>query len=374
MQAIALIPGTTTVRPVGRPEPQVRAPNEVKVRIIRVGICGTDREEAAGGRARAPEGQQDLVIGHEMFGQVVEVGQSVTRVKPGDYAVFTVRRGCGTCIPCLMNRPDMCRTGEYRERGIWGLDGYQAEYVVDQEQYIVRVPPEIEPIGVLTEPLSVAEKAIDEAVRIQFGRLPDAQATPLWIAGRRCLVAGLGPIGLLAALALRVREADVYGLDIVDADSPRPQWLNQIGGHYIDGRQVAPDKVDDAIGPMDLILEATGVPTLMFNLMDALALNGVYVLTGIPGGDRPVQIPGAELLRQIVLDNQVMVGSVNAARDHYQMAVDDLSHAHLVWGDHVDKLITDHVPAADFATALSHHTADEIKVVLEWGTQGRPDR
>jgi len=133
-------------------------------------------------------------------------------------------------LPCLMNRSDMCQTGEYAERGIWGLDGYQTEYALDKEQYIVRVPPELEPVGVLTEPLSVAEKAIDESVRLQVTRLPDASATLDWLYGRPCLVAGLGPVGLLAALILRLRGAPVYGLDVVDADSARPKWLEHIGG------------------------------------------------------------------------------------------------------------------------------------------------
>ena len=104
MKAIAIVPGTAGSRLVERPEPSITTPDEVKIRMIRVGICGTDREEVSGGRAQAPDGQNELVIGHEMFGQVVSVGSSVTRVKPGDYAVFTVRRGCGECAPCLMNR------------------------------------------------------------------------------------------------------------------------------------------------------------------------------------------------------------------------------------------------------------------------------
>ncbi len=366
MKVIAVVPGTTTLSLANRAEPSVAAPDDVKVRVVRVGICGTDREEAAGGRARAPEGAQELVIGHEMLGQVVEVGAAVTRVQPGDYAVFTVRRGCGRCQPCAINRPDMCASGDYRERGISGLDGYQAEYVVDREVYAVRVPPELEPIGVLIEPLSVVEKAIDEAVRLQFARLPHAQATPDWLHGRPCLVSGLGPIGLLAALALRLRGAHVYGLDIVDAATSRPQWLTAIGGLYIDGRKVRPDRVDDAVGPMDLILEATGVPSLEFNLLDALALNGVYVLTGIPGGDRPLEVPSAELIRGLVLGNRVMLGSVNASRDHYQMAVDDLYQAHMRWGDHVARLITRQYPYKKFAAALAADDVDEIKVVVEW--------
>ena len=366
MQAIALIPGTTAVRIVERPEPQIEAPDDVKLRVLRVGICGTDREEAAGGRALAPTGQSDLVLGHEMFGQVVAVGSAVQRVHIGDYAVFTVRRGCGHCLPCGLNRADMCRSGDYHERGIWGLDGYQAEFVIDKEQYVVPVPSELEPIGVLAEPLSVVEKAIDEAVRIQFVRLPDAQATPLWLAGRRCLVAGLGPIGLLAALALRVREAQVYGLDIVDRGSTRSRWLEALGGQYIDGRQVAADRIDDVLGPMDLIVEATGVAKLEFNLLDALAVDGVYMLTGIPGGERPIDIPGAELMRQLVLGNQAMVGSVNAARDHFQMAVADLAVADTRWPGHAAHLITGRYSTANFADAFAKPAPDEIKAVVEW--------
>jgi len=366
MKAIAVIPGTKTIRIVEREEPHVSDPHQVKVRIVRVGICGTDREEAGGGRARAPEGMADLVIGHEMLGRVVEAGKDVQRVKPGDYCVLTVRRGCGTCLPCLMRRTDMCTTGGFRERGIWGLDGYQAEYIVEDEEYALHVPPELEATGVLTEPLSVAEKAIDEAVRIQSSRLPDAPATPEFLHGRRCLVAGLGPIGLLAGLALRLRGAEVYGLDVVDPGSPRPAWLERIGGRYIDARKIPPDRVDMAAGPMELILEATGVPSLAFNLLDALGVNGVYVLTGIPGGDRPLEIAGADLMRRLVLRNQVMVGSVNAARDHYQMALDDLGVAALRWGDHVAKLITGRHRSSESENVLRTHGPEEIKEVIEW--------
>ncbi|MHB8908833.1 MAG: glucose 1-dehydrogenase [Syntrophales bacterium] len=366
MKAVALTPGTSAVRLIDLPEPVVTSPDDVKVRILRVGICGTDREEASGGRALAPQGQKELVIGHEMIGQVVEIGKAVTRVKPGNYAVFTVRRGCGACLPCLMNRSDMCLTGRYRERGIWKMDGYQTEYAVDKEQYLVHVPDDLETIGVLTEPLSVAEKAIDESIRLQSARLPEAAATPSWLHGRHCLVAGLGPIGLLAALALRLRGAEVFGLDVVDAASARPQWLNHIGGKYVDGSRMRPDRIEHELGRMDLVLEATGVASLEFNLLDALAQNGVYVLTGIPGGDRPLQLDGADLIRRLVLGNQVMVGSVNASRDHFQMAVDDLDRGRLIWGDHVAHLISHHRPYTDFQDVLTHHEADEVKVVLEW--------
>lgn len=349
---------------VDRPEASVKADDEVLARVIRVGICGTDREEVGGGRALPPAGSKDLVIGHESLMRVIQTGKAVTRVKPGDLAVFTVRRGCDACLPCIMNRSDMCLTGSYRERGIWGMDGYQTELAADRERYVVRVPQELESVGVLTEPLSVAEKAIDEAVRIQTSRLPESAARPSWLHGRRCLVAGLGPIGLLAALALRLRGAEVFGLDIVDAAGSRPSWLTRIGGSYVDARTTPPQSIQG----MELVFEATGVASLEFSLLDALGRNGVYVLTGIPGGDRPLQLDAAELIRRLVLQNQVMVGSVNASRDHFQMAVDDLERARLAWPGHVEKLITARRPYADFRDVLSRHDPDEIKVTLEWGT------
>src|ERR1035441_4389439 len=172
--------------------------------------------------------------------------------------------------------------------------------------------------------------------------------------------------GLLAAMALRLRSGEVYDLDLVDANTARPKWLGAIGGIYIDGREVPADQVEKQIGAMDLILDASGIAELEFNLLDALALNGVYVLAGIPGGDRPIQIPGAELVRQLVLDNQVMLGSVNAARGHFQMAVDDLAQAHLRWGSRIAGLITHRYSLDQFAGLMDHHQPDAIKEVIEW--------
>lgn len=366
MHALTIIPGKGSLQLAERPEPRLEAPDEIKVRIIRVGICGTDREQAECGRALAPVGRDDLVIGHEMFGEVIEVGDAVTRVTPGDRVVFTVRRSCGKCMPCRMFRPDMCRTGDFRERGIWGLDGFQTNFVVDREPYVVRVPDELEALGVLCEPLSVAEKAVDEVVRLQEARLPDAPSTPKWLHGRRCLVAGLGPVGLLAAMVLRLRDAEVYGLDIVDADTARPQWLARIGGQYIDGRKIAASRLDDEVGELDIIVEAAGVASLGFNLIDALAYDGAYVLTGIPGDDRTIEIPAAELMSQLVLRNQLVVGSVNAARDHFQMAVTDLHRAEAIWPGHSKTLITHRYSYTQFAEAIYGHDDSAIKSVLEW--------
>jgi threonine dehydrogenase-like Zn-dependent dehydrogenase len=266
-----------------------------------------------------------------------------------------------------MNRSDMCQTGLYTERGIWGLDGYQAEYVVDRQEHTVRVASELETVGVLVEPFSVVAKAISEAVHLQLTRLPDSATSLDWLSGRRCLVAGLGPIGLLAALSLRLRGAEVWGLDVVDGGTPRPRWLELIGGHYLDGRRIPPGHHMDQIEAFDLIFEATGIASLEFDLLGALAMNGVYAVTGIPSGDQTLTLSGAELMRRLVLRNQVMVGSVNASRDHFQLAVNDLALAQTRWPGRVADLITHRHTHTDFDAAFQHHGSDEIKVVLEWG-------
>ena len=369
MQAIAVVPGTTQLRLVQRPEPQRHTDHEIVAEIVAVGICGTDREEAAGGRALLPPGQTDLVIGHEMLCRVVEAGSAVRRVGKGDLAVMTVRRGCGQCLSCAMLRPDMCSTGLYHERGIWGLDGFQAERVADLDDYVVRVPEKLGLAAVLAEPTSVVEKAIHEAVRVQMARLPGAPAHLDWLHGRRCLIAGLGPVGLLAAMVLRLHGAEVYGLDIVDEASPRPQWLKQTGGNYLDGRKIQADKiVAETGGFMELVIDCAGVPKLIFDLLNVLAPSGIYSLAGIPHGDRPLPVQAAELLSRMVLSNQVMMGSVNAARDHFQMAVDDLLHARLLWGGLIDGLITHRYAPDKFHTALTTHPEEEIKAVVQWNT------
>ena len=365
MKAILLTPGTTDVRLGERPEPSVDSTDDVKLQILQVGICGTDRDEAAGGRAAAAPGQTDLVIGHESLGRVVEVGSAVTTVKAGDYALFTVRRGCGHCPACAIHRSDMCYTGDYADRGIRHRDGYQTEFVVDSEAYLVPVPAAMASVAVLTEPMSIAEKAIDEAVKIQLGRLPDA-ASEGWLRDKNVLVAGLGPIGLLAAVALRLRGANVHGVDVVDAGTIRPRILGQLGGTYVDGREVNPHALAEHFPDIELIFEATGVAQLEFDLLAALGANGVYVLTGIASGDRPVTIDGSSLMKALVLRNQVTVGSVNASRNHFALAVADLQAAKQTWGDALDLLITHRLPYTAFAEALSHHPPDEIKTILEW--------
>ncbi len=366
MKAISLIPGTTDISLAEIEEPVIASPDEVKIKIWQVGVCGTDREEAAGGRADAPLGKRHLILGHEMFGQVVEVGNKVKTIQVGDYGVFTVRRGCGKCPACNNNRSDMCYTGGYTERGIKGEDGFQSQYVVDKEQYLIKVPEKIKAIGVLTEPMSVAAKAIDEAMIIQSARLKGFDRTENWFKGKRALIAGIGAIGLMAAFALRLRGAEVIGMDIVDENTLRPRLLKQIGGRYIDGRKMGVTDIDENCGEADFVFEATGIAKLQIELIDTLATNGIYVATGIPAGERPLNITAGTIMQQLVLKNQVILGSVNASIDHYEMAVEDLVACYGKWPEQIQQVITEKVPYNDFREALHHHSVDEIKVVVDW--------
>jgi threonine dehydrogenase-like Zn-dependent dehydrogenase len=365
MKALSITPGRGDVRIIDVDEPQIQFPDDIKLKVLQVGICGTDREEVEGGRADAPDNENHLIIGHEMFGIVADIGKDVSKVKIGDYALFIVRRGCGKCYPCLNGRSDMCYTGQYKERGIKGLHGYQAEFVLDSERYVVKVPKDIASIGVLTEPMSVIEKAIDDSLIIQEARIPGVKASN-WLNGKKALVAGLGPVGLLSAIALRLKNAEVYGLDIVDENSKRPSLLKEIGGKYLNGRKIKTTDIDEKFGDMDFVLEAAGITNLEFQLLDTVGINGIYVLTGIPGGNRPLNILGDELIRKMVLMNHVWLGSVNASIKHYEMAISDLKKAKLKWSNTIESIITNKFHFNDFSKALKVDSSESIKTVIEW--------
>lgn len=373
MEAISIVPGTRIVELARVAEPKITTPTQIKVKILEIGICGTDREQVMGGRANAPTGSNCLILGHEMFGQVVETGEQVTRAEKGDLGVFTVRRGCGHCAPCLNGRSDMCYTGNYKERGIKGLHGYDAEYVVEEEEYFVKVPEEMRPIGVLTEPMSVAEKAIDEALRIQVSRLP-ALSEEEWVKGRTALVAGLGAIGLMAVIALRLRGFNVIGLDVVDEDSFKPTLVKKLGAKYVDSRNLKITDLDETFGQIDYIFEATGVAEVGFQLIDALGINGIYTMTGIPHGERPVCILGAQLISQMVLKNQIILGSVNASAVHFQNAVETLRQAREKWGSTIDEIVTARIPHVSFKSALEMRGENDIKTVLTWSKHLRKSK
>jgi glucose 1-dehydrogenase len=364
LKAIAVYPGRGDLHLTDIEEPRITTDKDVKAEVLSVGICGTDRNELRGGRAEAPAGKDELIIGHEVFCRITEVGKKVTKVKPGDYGVFTVRRGCGECLPCSLNRSDMCLTGKYKERGIKQLNGFQCEYVVDHEDYLVKVPEDIKDIGVLTEPASIIEKAIYEATIIQQARIPGYNKDH-GLKSLKVLVAGVGAIGLIGSFILAIHGAEVWGLDIVDEDSLRVTLLKEIGGNYIDGRNIKANDIDKYFGEMDLIIEAIGNSKLGFDLIDALGVNGIYVKTGIPEGTNLIEIDGNTLMRQMVLKNQVIIGSVNASLNNFDSAVTDLTGINKKWGHSIRKVITRSVPAAEFNKGFVKKATD-IKTVISW--------
>lgn len=366
MKALTLVPHTKEVKLVDWPEPKIETATQVKVKVLEVGICGTDREEVAGGRADAPKGEKVLIIGHEVIGEVVQVGPEVKSLKPKDLVVIIVRRPCTICEMCKKGCSDMCESGQYTERGIKQRHGFDAEFVVDEEKYMVKVPPQLKSLAVLTEPTTVIEKAIDHACRLQVARLPVDPDPQKWLAGKNVLVAGLGPIGLLASMVLRLRGAHVYGMDIVEPHSLRPRILEGLGGKYLVGHDTNMQAFRKTVPQVDLILEAAGIARLDFQLVQELGINGVYVLTGVTAEGPPLSIDGATLMRNLVLRNQIIFGSVNAGREHFKQAVIDLEAAQKKWPGVVEQLITSRTPFVNFAEVLEKRKPDEIKAVLKW--------
>jgi len=365
MEAIAIVPGKGSAHLIEVEEPSLKSDNDVKIEVLEVGICGTDREQVSGGRADPPAGASELIIGHEMIGRVVAIGKNVSRVKIGDYALFMVRRPCGHCLPCSNNRSDLCSSGDYTERGIKGIHGYQSQFVVDREEYVIPVPKEISDIGVLAEPMSVVIKAVEESLLLQSARFSNINAHN-WLSGKKALVAGLGPVGLLAAFILGLNGARIYGLDILEESSLRASILKEIGGTYINGLEVKTDRIDNRYGEMDFIIEATGISKLEFELIDALGPNGIYVLIGIPAVERLITIAGGELIQQMVLKNQIMFGTVNAGINHYFQAIEALIKIKTNYNKQISKIITKRVNYRSFKEVLEIHSPEEIKAIVEW--------
>lgn len=371
MKAVAIFPSSREVKLVDEREPQIASPTDVRFRILDVGICGTDKELCAFKYGTPPAGSDHLVIGHESLGEVVEVGQGVSRVAVGDLVVPMVRRPCPhpECVPCTSGCQDFCSTNDYTERGIKERHGFLTELVVDDERYLNVVPRALRDVGVLVEPLTIAEKALAQLRRIQQ-RLPWACPTPTAPnrganACHRALVLGAGPVGLLGAMALATDGFETFVYSRGGADSPRGRLVREIGGTFIEAETTAIADLPRRIGAIDVIYEATGVSALAFDALAVLGTNGVCVLTGVPGREpAPVSVDTDRLMRGMVLQNQVLLGSVNASRDDFEAAVRDLGAFRARWPRALEALITGRFPLDAYAGQLLAQPADAIKNVL----------
>jgi len=338
MKAISVFPGKpNSVHVADMPKPSLdQIPNGrgVLVKVLNVGVDGTDKEINAAEYGAAPPGFDFLVIGHEGFGQVEAVGANVTEVRPGDYVVATVRRP-GKSIYDLIGTNDMTTDDTYYERGINLRHGYLTEHYVDDVEFIVKVPKGLKHVGVLLEPTTVVEKGIHQAYEIQ-------RRLKVW-RPRKAAVMGAGTIGLLATLVLRLKGLDVTTFGRTSKPYLNSDLIEELGARYISTAETS--VIDGAIeyGPFDLVFEGTGNSSVVFDSMQALGKNGVLVLASVTGGDKMIQIPADRINLEFVLGNKVMVGTVNANREYFEMGVGDMAQAEAEYPGWLAKLLTDPV-------------------------------
>jgi threonine dehydrogenase-like Zn-dependent dehydrogenase len=335
MKAIAVFPGKpNSVHVAELPKPTLDdIPNGrgVLVKVLRVGVDGTDKEINAAEYGAAPPGYDFLVIGHEGFGQVQAVGPNVTDLRPGDYVVATVRRP-GASLYDRIGTYDMTTDDTYYERGINLRHGYLTEYYVDDPEYLVKVPQGLKEVGVLLEPTTVVEKGIAQAYEIQ-------RRLRVW-RPHQAAVMGTGTVGLLAALVLRLRGLEVTTFGLTRKPYLNSDLLEAIGARYESTLDVPVLAGAQKYGPFDLIFEATGHSPIVFESMQALGKNGVLVLSSVTGGDRKVEVPADKINLEFVLGNKVMVGTVNANREYFELGVRDMAQAAAEYPGWLQRLLT----------------------------------
>ncbi len=364
MKAITVYPGKPNSMHLEEiPMPKVGdIPNAcgVLVKVLRVGVDGTDKEINAAEYGMAPEGAKFLITGHENFGQVVEVGTNVPdTIKPGTYVVATVRRP-GHSIYDSIGLQDMTTDNVYYERGINLRHGYLTEYYVEDAEYIVPLPATVREVGVLLEPTTVAQKGLNQAYEIQ-------RRLKVW-QPRRAAVVGAGTIGLLATLAMRLR-----GLEVTCYSRRLPPYRNsdlitELGAHYVSSQQTTLTEASERYGPFDIIFEASGFSPLVFQAAEALGKNGVLVLSSVTGGEKKVAVNADMINQGFVLGNKVMVGTVNASRADFVSGVNDLVKAEAFFPGWLNKLLTTRISGLEnYAELLRHLTEDKeaIKVYVE---------
>jgi len=367
MKSIAMFPKTKEVKLIDHPEPTITKPNEVKLKIEQVGVCGTDREIWSFEYGQPPIGSDYLITGHESLGRIVEVGSDVKTLKVGDYVVPTVRRGCPeNCISCAHMQPDFCYTGHFTERGINQRHGFMSEYVVDEEGYMNLIPDDLRKEAILLEPLTIAQKAVMQIFIIQ-SRLHWECRLEAGKENKGChnaLVLGAGPVGLLAAMTLRLLNMNVFVVARAPKPNNRTEILSGIGAEYYSTNEFTASQIAGKIGNLDLIFEATGAASASFEFLQVLGTNGIFIFTGVPAPMKNLTIDAGTLMRNIVLKNQVILGTVNAPKAAFENGIRDLREFKKRWGKQIDALITGYLPLPRFNETFSNRQSDEIKTVL----------
>lgn len=324
-----------------QPHPHVTAIPEgraVLVQVLQVGVDATDREINEALYGNAPPGGDFLVIGHESFGRVLEVGDKVTEVVPGDYVSCTVRRPGGSIFD-LIGRNDITSEETYYERGINLCHGYLTEVFVDDAAYVVKVPKNLRHLGVLAEPASVCAKAIEQAYLAQ-------QRLQVW-EPKKAFVLGAGQIGLLATMMLLLRGLEVHTIATRPAPHLKSDIVAEYGGTYVSSKTESLADLAARVGKPDLIFEATGNAQVCFDAMTVLAHNGALVWTSITGGSKNVQVDGAKINLEWVLGNKLLVSSVNGNRRHFELGLQALSLGEHTYPGVTGKILTHPVDGLD---------------------------
>jgi glucose 1-dehydrogenase len=336
MKAIAVHPGKAgSIHLEDVPKPSIDAIPDgrgVRVQVLRVGVDGTDKEINAAEYGAAPPGEDFLIIGHENFGRVLEVGPNVPdTIRPGGYVVASVRRP-GQSIYGKIGLQDFTTDDVYYERGINLLHGYLTEEYVEDAQFVFPLPDTLAEVGVLLEPATVAEKGINHAFEIQ-------RRLKVWEPRRACIL-GSGTIGLLMALAARLRGLELTVLSLPKKPYRNADLVEELGGVYVSSEETSLAGVSKDRGPFDLIMDATGYSPIVWDAAEVLGKNGVLVLSSITGGNRKAEISSDKINQSFVLGNKVMVGTVNASPADFRTGVDDLIKAEALFPGWLLKLLT----------------------------------
>jgi glucose 1-dehydrogenase len=345
MHAVTVQPGLANSVKLEDVPPPPTSDGAVLVRALALGICGTDREIISGAYGWAVPGAKRLILGHESLGQVEEAPEG-SGVQRGDHVVGFVRRPDPVpCPACAAGEWDMCRNGQYTERGIKQRNGYGSQQFRVEPDFLVKLDPSLGPLGVLLEPTSVVAKAWEQVERI------GARAAA-W-RPRTALITGAGPVGLLGALLAKQSGCEVHVLDRV-TDGPKPKLVRDLGAIYHAGD----------LGKLqpDVVIECTGASAVVLDAMSRVASDGIVCLAGVSSGGHKIDFDMGALNRAWVLENNVVFGSVNANRRHYRAAADALAKADKTW---LAGLITRRVPLARWQEAFETRPGD-IKVVLDF--------
>ncbi len=365
MHRIVVEPPKPGVRLIEDDEP-MRGPDEVLVETLEVGIDGTDREISRGEYGAAPKGEKYLTLGHEALGRVIEVPNG-SGLRVGDLVTPTVRRGCDLCLPCKSGQSDFCFTSLYRERGINGIHGFNSERWTDTEEYLVPVDAGLREVAVLTEPLSVVVKALDQTLTIQK-RLPWKETEDL--AEKKAFVAGSGSLGLMSTFLLRLQNAEVLTMDRQADDAEKSRLIESLGAHHLNAREVDPLTLARDFDGFDIIVEATGAPQVPFHLLPALGDNGIMVLLGVPGKKMRVEVDATAIVREMVLANQVVFGTVNSNASHFRRALGYLREILDLYPQEIRTFISHRHPWREFEIVFGERGREVIKDVLVWQGEG----